>query len=51
MHQDQSTHNTLLQVGLKVEWGAGAGTMRYKEGEQLHLITFEPYSKRSKIST
>ena len=36
-----------LQVGLKVEWGAGAGTMRYKEGE-LHLITFSPYSKRSK---
>ena len=23
-----------VQVGLKVEWGASAGTMRYKEGDR-----------------
>ena len=24
-----------VQVGLKVEWGASAGTMRYKEGDKI----------------
>ena len=27
-------HFLNVQVGLKVEWGASAGTMRYKEGDR-----------------
>ena len=38
---------SLLQVGLKVEWGAGAGTWRYKEGE-LQIVT---HAKKYKCKT